>query len=68
MIQLELEKRNIQCSMKKMMVDFEIEIQKAIILQLTVDLNTCEVLFLIFNLTHARSPATMLSALYLYSF
>ena len=41
MIQLELEKRNIQCSMKKMMVDFEIGIQKAILSVFDVEILGC---------------------------
>ena len=41
MIQVELEKRNLNCSLKKIMVDFEIGIQKAIISVFDVEILAC---------------------------
>ena len=41
MLELEMKKRNIQCSLKEMMVDFEIGIQKAILSVFDVEILAC---------------------------
>ena len=41
MLQFELENRNVECSLKKIMVDFEIGIQKAILSVFDVEILAC---------------------------
>ena len=62
MIQLELEKRNLNCSLKKMMVDFEIGIQKAIISVFDVEILAC--FFHFSQCLWERVQASSMSSLY----